>query len=376
MAVIQHLWDFVGYLVPFVFVLSVVVFFHELGHFLVGRWCGVQVDAFSLGFGPELFHFTDSKGTRWRLALLPLGGYVKFHGDANGASMSTAEQVAAMSEGDRKISFFTQTVWKRMAIVVAGPVANFILAVVIFAGVNMVFGRSLLTPRIDQLRAGDAAEAAGFQRGDLIVSIDDKPIDSWAAMQRIVQVSPGIALKFVVQRGDKDVAIDVTPNLQVQKGPFGSTRVGIVGMTPFAAKEDFKTVTYGPVDAVRLGLDETGYVLTRTVGYIGGLFVGRESLDNMNGPIGTGYIAGEVAKVGFSALMSLAAVLSISIGLINLFPIPLLDGGHLMYFVIEALKGRPLSERAQELGFRFGLAFVGALMLFATFNDIKHIVLP
>jgi regulator of sigma E protease len=331
MAFLQQIWAFSGYVVPFVFVLSLVVFFHELGHFLVGRWCGVQVDAFSLGFGPELFHYTDRRGTRWRFALLPLGGYVKFHGDANGASMSLGEQEVAMSADERKVSFFTQAVWKRMAIVAAGPIANFLLAIVIFTCVTMVYGRGMLVPRIEGLRAGEVAEQAGFKPGDLIVSVDGQPIDSWSDMQRIVQVSAEIPLKFIVSRDGADVAITVTPQLRVIKGAFGSTRIGLIGLLASSNPNDWRIQKFGPLDSLRFGVEETGFVVSRTFGYIGGLFVGKESLENM-------------------------------------------DGGHLLYYCIEALKGRPLSGRAQEFGFRVGLAFVAALMLFATFNDIMHIV--
>ncbi len=374
MPILYDLWSFAGYLVPFVFVLSLVVFIHELGHFLVGRWCGVKVDAFSLGLGPELAHFVDGQGTRWRLALLPLGGYVKFHGDADFASMSHVEQAAALSPEARRISFFTQPVWKRMAIVAAGPVANFVLAVVVFTGVFSVFGRSELTPRVALVQPDEAAAAAGFQPGDLILSVNGTPTASWTDMQEIVQVSPNVPLTFIVRRGEKDVALDVTPRLRLVEGPFGSNRVGLIGLRPRAQAEDWQVVHYGLADAARQGVSETGYIVSRTMGFIGGLFNGSSSMDNMSGPIGTGVIAGEVAKLGFAALLNLVAVLSISIGLLNLFPIPLLDGGHLLYYFIEALKGRPLSERAQEMGFRVGLAFVGGLMLFATFNDIRHIV--
>ncbi len=374
MAFLEQIWNIGGYVVPFVFVLSVVVFFHELGHFTVGRLCGVKVETFSLGLGPELFAIVDRFGTRWRFALLPLGGYVKFHGDAHGASMSRDEQIAKMTDEERRTGFFTQSVAKRMAIVAAGPIANFILAIVIFAGVAMTYGRGELTPRIQTVRTGEAGEAAGFKAGDLIVSVDGQPIDTWSDMQRIVQVSAEIPLKFVVLREQQDVALTVTPALKELKGPFGSTKIGLIGLLATSDPKDWRVVRYGAADAVRIGFEETGFVISRTGSYLRGLFVGKESLENMNGPIGTGYIAGEVAKAGFAALLNLAAVLSISIGLINLFPIPLLDGGHLLYYCAEALKGRPLSERAQEMGFKVGLAFVVALMLFATFNDIMHIV--
>jgi regulator of sigma E protease len=373
MALFNDAWSFGAYVLPFVFVLSVVVFFHELGHFFVGRWCGVKVDAFSLGLGPELAHFVDRRGTRWRLAALPLGGYVKFHGDAQGAIMSRAEQAEHMTDEERRTGFFTQPVWKRMAIVAAGPIANFALAVAIFAGIAMVYGRGELTPRVQSVRAGEAGEIAGFLPGDLVVSIDGTPIATWSDLQRKVQVSADIPLTFIVARGGVDVTLTVKPRLRVVKSAFGESKIGLVGLEATTNPNDFRVVRYGPVDATRIGVEETGFVIGRTAGYISGLFVGRESTENMSGPIGTAVIAGEVAKAGFSALLNLAAVLSVSIGLINLVPIPLLDGGHLLYYVVEALKGRPLSERAQEVGFKLGIAFVASLMVFATFNDIMHI---
>ena len=373
MAFLESGLSFAGYVVPFIFVLSLVVFFHELGHFLVGRWCGVKVDAFSIGFGPELFHFTDRQGTRWRLALLPLGGYVKFHGDANAASAAAKDPNQFISEEDRRVSFFTQVVWKRAAIVAAGPIANFLLAIVLFSGIFYTSGKGVLAPRIESVRPGEVAEAAGFMADDLIVSVEGRPIDSWGDMQRIVQSSAETPLVFVVQRGSKDVTLYVTPKLREIKTPFGKSKIGLIGLNATNNPTDWKIQTYGPVESVTHAVAETWYVIERTVNYIGGLFIGRESLDQVSGPIGTGFIAGKVAKVGFVALLNLAAILSISIGLINLFPIPLLDGGHLLYYIFEALKGKPLSERVQEIGFRVGLAFVVALMLYATFNDILNL---
>jgi regulator of sigma E protease len=370
MSILTHLWSFAGYVVPFVFVLSIVVFFHELGHFLVGRWCGVKVDAFSIGFGPELFARIDSHGTRWRIAALPLGGYVKFHGDANAASTVAA---TGLSEADRRISFSTQPVAKRAAIVAAGPIANFILAVVIFAGIFFIYGRGVLAPRVESLRAGEVAEEAGFKPGDLIVSIDGRPIDSWMDMQRIVQTSADIPLTFVVERDGQKVTLGATPRLRVMDTPFGKNRIGLIGLNASGRAQDWKVIHYGLGESLIQGVRETGYIIERTGGYVAGLFAGRESLDQVSGPIGTGYVAGEVAKMGFSALLNLAAILSVSIGLINLMPVPLLDGGHLLYYLIESVKGRPMSERAQEVGLRLGLGLVMALMIFATFNDILNL---
>jgi regulator of sigma E protease len=370
MVVLDSLYFYASYIVPFVFVLSVVVFFHELGHFAVGRWCGVKVDVFSLGFGPELFHFFDKKGTRWRLAALPLGGFVKFHGDLNAASAADHDAVATMPAHERAVSFFAQKVWKRAAIVAAGPIANFILSIVIFTLIFFSFGREVLTPRVNEVRANEAGAMAGFEKGDLIVSINGSDVGSWAEMQRIVQASAGTPLTFIVRRGAKEVTLTAVPGLRELTTPFGTQRVGMIGLTAAADPSDWRIERYSLPKAARIAVSETWYIVDRTGAYLGGLFAGREAADNISGPIGIAHMAGEVAKVGIVALFHFAAVLSVSVGLINLMPVPLLDGGHLLYYAVETLRGRPLSERAQEMGFRVGIALVGALMLFATANDI------
>ena len=368
MSVFSNLWSFLGYVAPFLLVLGIVVFFHELGHFMVARWCGVKADVFSLGFGPELIGREDRHGTRWKLSAIPLGGYVKFHGDANAASAGA--DLSAISEEERKISFATQPVWKRALIVFAGPLANFILAIVIFTLIALFMGKGVLTPRVEALRAGEVAEAAGFKPGDVIRSIDGAPIASWAEMQRVIQISAEIPLRFVVERDGQEVAITATPKLGVLDTPFGKNRVGLIGLEATRRLEDWKIQRFGPLDAIVQGVQDTFYIAERTVALIGGLIMGTESLDQVSGPIGTGYVAGKVAAYGFVALMNLAAVLSVSVGLMNLLPVPMLDGGHLLFQGVEALRGRPLSERAQEYGFRLGFLLVIALTLFTTFNDL------
>ena len=372
MSVFNNLWSFAGYVAPFLIVLGIVVFFHELGHFLVGRWCGVKADVFSLGFGPELYGRVDRHGTRWRLALVPLGGYVKFHGDANAASAGVNAE--GLSEEERRVSFFTQPVWKRALIVAAGPLANFILAVVIFAGVAFFVGHGALAPRVESLRPGEVAEEAGFKPGDLVRSIDGKAVASWGELQRIVQASAEKTLSFVIERDGAQVILNATPKLRVMETPFGKNRIGLIGLNGSTKAEDWQMLKFGPLESLAQGAQETWYVGERTLSFLAGLVVGKESFDQVTGPIGTGYIAGKVATFGFGALMNLAAVLSVSIGLINLVPIPLLDGGHLLFYLIEAIKGRPLSERVQEVGFRLGLVFVVTLMLFTTFNDLLNLV--
>jgi regulator of sigma E protease len=361
-------------LVSFLGVLLVVVFVHEFGHFWVGRRLGVGVQAFSIGFGPELYGWTDRSGTRWKLCAIPLGGYVKFVGDASAASTPDRAAFDQFSEAERAISFPHQTVWKRAAIVAAGPIANFILAIAIFAGLNYVNGRQVLDPRVDVVQAGSAAERAGFQPNDLIVSIDGRQIESFSDMQRIVSASAGEALTIVVQRGSETVTLQATPDLKEQTTPFGKQRIGLLGLQASRNPEDIRRVDYTVLGALTSGFSETWYVVDRTFDYIGKLITGRESTDQLSGPIRIAQVSGQVASLGgLAGLVNLIAVLSVSIGLINLFPVPLLDGGHLLFYAIEAGRGRPLSERAQEIGFRIGFAIVVLLMLFATWNDIVHL---
>ncbi len=364
----------VGYVVPFLFVLTIVVFFHEFGHFLIARLCGVRVLAFSIGFGPELFGFYDRHGTRWKVAAVPLGGYVKFFGDDNAASVPDRDALAAMNEKEKGESFINKPVAARAAVVAAGPIANFILAILIFAGIFTLYGKQMATARVDAVQADSPAAAAGFKAGDLVVAIDGDKISSFGDMQRIVSTSAGEALKIEVERNGKDIVLNATPALKEIKDNFGNVhRMGVLGISRSMAPGDIKTERVNPVYAVGLGAKETWFVIDRTLSYIGGVFAGREAADQLGGPIRIAQVSGEVASVGFVALIHLTAVLSVSIGLLNLFPIPLLDGGHLLFYGIEAARGRPLSERAQEVGFRIGLAIVVMLMIFATFNDILHL---
>lgn len=364
------------YIVPFILVLTIVVFFHELGHFWVGRRCGIKVDAFSIGFGPELFAFVDRQGTRWRVALLPLGGYVKFHGDANGASMTDDAAVEAMPAEERALTFAAAPIWKRAATVAAGPIANFILAIVIFSGVFYAYGRSVLTPRVDSVAAGSAAETAGFLPGDLVLEIDGQKIGSFNELQRVVTTSPNKALTFLVDRSGKGVSLTATPRLKELDSPLGKTRVGLLGVQAGGKPEDWRTERYGVIDSLKLATHETWFVVRQTAGYLGGLAIGKESPDQLSGPAGLAQVSGEMAKLGIAALLNLVAILSISIGLLNLAPVPLLDGGHLMFYAIEAIRGRALNERAQEIGFRIGIAVVGGLMVLATYNDIARLGPP
>lgn len=367
-----------GYGLPVVFVLGLVVFFHELGHFLVARWCGVRVQVFSIGFGPELAGFNDRRGTRWKLSAFPIGGYVRFLGDDNAASTPDSAALANMTEAERQGSFFFKPVPARAAIVAAGPIANFILAIVIFSAIFILYGKTTTSARVDSIQPDSAAAAAGFQPQDLVVVIDGQPIGDFEEMQRVVAANPDRQLEVIVERKGERVVLKATP--RPGKDPLGN-RIGILGITHSMAPGEVRRERVGPVTAVKLGVEETWGIVAKSLSFIGGLVAGHGGADQLGGPARIAQISGQVWKLGIESggffvavvsLLNIAAFLSASIGLLNLFPIPLLDGGHLLFYGIEVLRGRPLSDRTQEFGFRIGLALVLMLMIFATYNDYRH----
>jgi|HubBroStandDraft_6_1064221.scaffolds.fasta_scaffold349361_2 regulator of sigma E protease len=363
----------IGNIIPFLFVLGIVVFVHEFGHFIVGRWCGVGVWTFSLGFGPELFGFNDRKGTRWRIAAVPLGGYVKFYGDQNAAGLPDEAALAKMSPEMRRKSLPAQPVWARALIVAAGPAANFILAISIFSATAYFYGKQTLTPRIERIEPSSAAAAAGFLPGDLVLKVDGQAIPGFSELQQVVSTHPGKPLTFVVERQGQDVTLVATPVLTDVKTPFGRQSIGLLGVRPSTDPSDLHYTYPSLLGAVGSGLSETFGFVEKTLSYVAGMLMGRESASQLSGPLGIGQAVGVVASWGLVPLFNFMAWMSVSVGLINLFPIPLLDGGHLLFFAIEGSRGRPLSDRTQEMGFRMGLAFVVALMLFVTFNDVWRI---
>jgi regulator of sigma E protease len=364
----------IGYAVPFLFVLTIVVFFHELGHFLVARWAGVRVLTFSLGFGPELVGFNDRHGTRWKISAVPLGGYVKFFGDESEASTPSTEALANMTEEERADSFHHKKVGPRAAIVAAGPIANFILAIVIFTGIVMYYGKPSSIPRVDVLTPGSAAEAAGFKVGDVVLSIDGRSIESFVDMQRVVSTSAGSALAFRVKRDGGTIDLTATPALKEVKDTFGNThRIGQLGIQYNARAEDARSTPVGSLEAVKIGTEQAWFIVTGTFKFIASVFAGAGSSEDVGGPLRIAQMSGQAASLGFQFVLQLCAALSVSIGLLNLFPVPLLDGGHLLFYAVEAVRGRPLSDRAQEMGFRIGLGLVLMLMVFATYNDILHL---
>ena len=365
----------IGTVVPFLFILTVVVFFHELGHFLVARWAGVKVLAFSIGFGPELIGFNDRHGTRWKISAVPLGGYVKFFGDDTEASTPSCEKLAAMTEEERAGSFHHKKVGPRAAIVAAGPIANFILGALIFAGMALYYGKPSLIARVDVVAADSAAASAGFKAGDVVMRIDGKPIESFADMQQIVAMSAGSSLVFEVKRDGAVVSLNATPALKERKDIFGNShRVGVLGIERKPQDGEAMTTPVGFVESLRIGVEQVWFIIATTFKSLGLLIVGAGNPQEMSGPIGIAEISGQAAHAGFQFVINLCAFLSVSIGLLNLFPIPLLDGGHLLFYGAEVLRGRPLSERAQEMGFRIGLGLVLMLVVFTTYNDILRLV--
>lgn len=300
---------------------------------------------------------------------------MKFSGDENAASVPDRDQQAEMDEETRNSAFFAKSPWQRSAIVAAGPIANFILAIVIFAGLFGILGKYETLPRVDIVRPGSAAEMAGVLPGDLILSINGDKVQSFNDVQRIVSANADVPVMIDVERGDAVERLTATPELQEISDGFGNTqRVGILGIQRNTSKEDVILKRFGPLEAVGEGVKETWYILERTLGYIGGLFSGTESPDQLGGPIRVAQISGQVASHGILPLINLTAVLSISIGLLNLMPVPMLDGGHLLYYVIEIVRGKPLSEKLQDFGFRIGITLVLLLMVFATWNDLRNII--
>ena len=365
--------NFLSYLIPFLFILTVVVFVHEMGHFLVARWCGVGVKAFSIGFGPEIFGFNDRHGTRWRVAWIPLGGYVKFIDDENAASAGQMD-LESLPEADRDKTFQGKTLAQRAAIVAAGPIANFIFAILIFTAVFSIFGERITAPKVDAVTEGSAAERAGFKPGDLITSIDGTKIGNFSEMQRIVATSPDRELHFLVDRAGEPVDLTAIPERIEETDRFGNKfKIGRLGIARSASPDDWTLVRHDPATAFVMGVKECYFVVSRSLGYLYDVIKGREDADQLGGPLRIAQVSGQMATLGFIVFLNFMAIISVSIGLINLFPIPMLDGGHLLFYGIEAVRGKPLSESTQEIGFRIGLAFVLMLMIFATWNDLIHL---
>jgi regulator of sigma E protease len=335
---------------------------HEFGHYWVARRNGIRVESFSIGFGPELFGRNDRHGTRWKFSAIPLGGYVKMLGDADASSTSIDPRTSRDPE-----SFPAKTVWQRMAVVVAGPAANFIFAIAMLAILFTVAGRPFTPPVVGEVLPDGAAAAAGIQPGDRIVGVGGNPIESFEELQEIVRDSADQTLRFELVRDGQTLAVDVTPALREQTDRLGNVhRVGQIGVTRTGVEFVRSNPILAPLEAVQ----DTAGVIGGTLKAVGEMIIGSRGTEELGGPLRIAQMSGEVARNGFVPVLWFTAFLSINLGLINLFPIPMLDGGHLLFYAIEAIRGRPMNERAQEIAFRIGLAMVLTLMVFATWNDL------
>ncbi len=359
------------YVILFLFVLTVLVYVHEWGHYWVARRNNVRVEVFSIGFGPEIYGWTNSVGTRWKISAIPLGGYVKMFGQSD-LPEDDDEEVQPLTPEEEEVSFQHKTLSQRAAIVVAGPLANFILAIVLFAVLLMVFGAPRHYAGVGKVLPDSAAAEAGFQIGDRILSINDEPVTWFSDLVNIVRVNPGKSLRITVRRGGEEMTLAAVPKAQVRTDEDGKTvEIGMlgVGYDPEQAQYERKN----PLEATWVGVQQTVTLTGNILSYLGQLIVGRGDPKELGGPLRIAQLSGQMAKGGIDNLIFFMAALSVNLGLINLFPIPLLDGGHLLFLAAEAIRGRPLGPQAQEYGFRFGLILVLILMVFATWNDLVHL---
>jgi regulator of sigma E protease len=372
------------YIVPFLVILTILVFVHEMGHYLIARWNGVRVEVFSIGFGPELFGWNDRHGTRWKVSLVPLGGYVKMFGESEEGEEQTpasaklrAEETAAryrargLAPPSPEESFHVKRVGQRAAIVAAGPAANYLFALLVFTLLFVTVGQRVTPPSITSIVPGSAAEKAGLLPGDLILKIDGQSIARFEQIVGIVQLRPGVAMDFVVRRDGAERTLKVTPALKEQADVFGNVhRIGQIGVSHEGGSV---MVRHGPIDAAAQAGRETWNLTWGTLTAIGQMIVGTRNADELGGPIRIAKFSGDVWRLDAGAILSFMAYLSISLGLINLFPVPMLDGGHLLFYAAEVVRGRPLGPRLQEYGFRIGLALVLGLLVFATWNDLVYL---
>ena len=362
------------YGIMFLLVLTLVVFIHELGHFLVARWCGVAVKAFSIGFGPEIYGFYDRHGTRWRFAWIPLGGYVKFIDDDNPTSQRASRGEKPLTADERAGAFQSKSVGVRAAVVVAGPVANFLLAIVLYAGLNAVVGVRILPAYVDAVVANSPAARAGFMPGDKIVAIGNNKIEKFDDLQRIVGSNAGQELTFTVERAGQTLALKATPNVDEQKDALGRTfRRGLIGIQRSISPDKVSTKVVSIPEAIVLGVTETYGNITQALSGIGDIITRKQSADQMGGPIMMAEVTAKVAELGIDPMLRWIAFISANIGFLNLLPIPILDGGHLMFYAYEAVRGKPAGERLQQMGFQVGLALLMMLMVFVNFNDIMNV---
>ena len=365
-----------NYLIPFLILITVVVFIHEYGHYYFAKKYGVGITDFSIGFGREIFGWNDKSGTRWKICWIPLGGYVKFFGDRNVFSQSEQEAIInRYSEEDRKKLFILKPLYQRSIIVAAGPFANFLLAIIIFTMINLFVGKDMTPAVIDEVQKDSPAFLAGIKPNDRIISIDNNKVQSILEVSTFINASTSEIIEFTVLRSDQEISLFVKPKLVDGKDAFDNNIkkriVGIKLSPPLNNK--FNKEQLGPSKAVYYSVKEVWFVTTTSLKYLGQMIKGSADSSQLGGPIRIAKITGQVAEHGIIPFLSIMAYISISLGLINLFPIPMLDGGHLMFYFFEKILGKPLSQKTQEGFFRIGLFLLFSLMFFVTFNDLKDI---
>ncbi|MDE1915099.1 MAG: RIP metalloprotease RseP [Sphingomonadales bacterium] len=351
-------------LLGFLLMLGPLVMLHELGHYLVGRWCGVHAEAFSVGFGKEIFGWTDRRGTRWKISWLPLGGYVKFAGDMNAASMPIDEIPLSLAERERSFQF--KPLWQRAAIVAAGPVTNLLIALVIFAGFNMAFGLPVAEPVIDAFVGQSAAQASGLKLGDRILSVDGDEISRFSQVTRHVLLYPGQTIAMTIERGGARMVVPVKIGSYAPSG--ADPRAGKMGFLGIEGRH--VTVYRDPYHAVTGAFRQCGNIVETTVAGLRQIIFGQRSVRELGGPVKIAGVAGQALSLGWLPFVEMAAFISINLAFINLLPIPALDGGHLAFYLVEAVRRKALTARSQEWAFRTGLAFLLALIVFVTINDV------
>lgn len=356
-------------IVAFVLVIGPLVFVHELGHYLAARWCGVKAEVFSIGFGREIAGWTDQRGTRWKIGWLPLGGYVRFAGDMNAGSQPSADWLA-LPAAERQRTFQAKTVWQRAFIVIAGPAINFLAAILILAGFAVAYGDSVTPPVVGATLPNSAAARAGLLPGDRIVALGGRTVDTFESMSRYVRIRPGETIRVDYVRKGVAASVPATIGVRRERDRFGNDyRMGVLGLSATAPVYREVSVVEAPVVAVR----RTGQIVSMMVETIGQVITGRRSVAELGGPLSIAKVSGEQITLGPEAFVFLIALVSINLGFINLLPVPMLDGGHLMFYAIEAVRRRPVGPEAQEWAYRGGLAAILALMLLVTFNDLGNL---
>jgi len=363
---VNALGGFFWAVVCFLLVIGPLIFIHEMGHYLVGRWCGVKAEAFSIGFGRELFGWTDKRGTRWKVAMLPLGGYVRFAGDMNPAGQPSPEWLALPAE-ERRQTFQAKAVWQRFLIVLAGPATNFLFAFVVIAGVLVTLGEPVTPPVISQVMPNSAAATAGLRAGDRIMRLDGTSVRRFEDIGLYTALHPDMDMRIDLIRAGQPVTLSAHTKAEAQSDQFGNTaRVGRLGIRPIAGAMQPVPLIEVPGRSAHLVVESVQTTLTA----IGQIIVGERSTKELSGPVGMAKVAGEQATLGWFAIVLLMVGISINLGFINLLPIPMLDGGHLLFYIVEAVRRKPVEPQVQEWAFRSGLALLLGLMLFVTFNDL------